>query len=213
MEGELTPVKDLHNQVKAALIKTEDTEEKWLYCESEAKTAVASEMKQSFRQRFEDELTHLSESLTKPRGRKKYAKVLERIGRLKEKHKRISGCYDVKVIPSEDTTIATAIEWAVIDEKMSGKLTGSYFLRTNLIDMEAKKLWQLYNTLRGVEDAFRFMKSSLGLRPIYHQKEQRVDGHLWISILAYHLMQNCLYQLQEKGLNHHWQTIRKIMKS
>lgn len=213
LEGKLTPVNDLDNRVKAALIKTEDNEEKWLYCESEAKAAVASGMKQLFRQRFEDELTHLAESLTKPRGRKKYAKVVERIGRLKEKHKRISGCYEVKVTPSEDAKIATAVEWTAIDEKMIDKLTGRYFLRTNLIDMEAKELWQLYNTLRGVEDAFRFMKSSLGLRPIYHQKEHRVDGHLWISILAYHLIQNCLYQLQENGLNHHWQTIRKIMKS
>ena len=57
------------------------------------------------------------------------------------------------------------------------------------------------------------MKSSLGLRPVYHQKERRVDGHLWITILAYHLIQNCLYQLQKNGINHHWQTIRKIMKS
>ena len=213
LEGKLTPVNDLDNQVKATLIKTEDNEEKWLYCESEAKAAVASGMKQLFRQRFEDELTHLAESLTKPRGRKKYAKVVERIGRLKEKHKRISGCYEVKVTPSEDAKIATAVDWTAIDEKMIDKLTGRYFLRTNLIDMEAKELWQLYNKLRGVEDAFRFMKSSLGLRPIYHQKEHRVDGHLWISILAYHLIQNCLYQLQENGLNHDWQTIRKIMKS
>ena len=159
MEEELTPVGDLNNHVKAALIKTEDNEEKWLYCESEAKAAVTSGMKQSFRQRFEDELTHLSESLTKPKARKKYPKVLERIGQLKEKHKRISGCYEVKTIPSEDGSIATAIEWSVNEEKMIEKLTGSYFLRTNLITMEAKEMWQLYNTLRGVEDAFRFMKT------------------------------------------------------
>ena len=96
---------------------------------------------------------------------------------------------------------------------MNEKLTGSYFLRTNLIEMGAKELWQLYNTLRRVEDAFRFMKSSLWLRPVYHQKERRVDGHLWITIIAYHLIQNCLYQLNKKGIKYHWQTIRKIMLS
>jgi transposase len=214
LEDELTPVGDLNNLVKAALIKSEDScEEKWLYCESEAKAAVASEMKQSFRKRFEDELKKVSEGILKPRGRKKFTKVLERIGRLKEKHKRISGCYEINVVPSEDKTIATAIEWKVIDEKMSDKLTGSYFLRTNLVTMGAKELWQLYNTLRGVEDAFRFMKSSLGLRPVYHQKERRVDGHLWITIMAYHLIQNCIYQLSRQGISYHWQTIRKIMMS
>jgi hypothetical protein len=81
------------------------------------------------------------------------------------------------------------MKWKVIEEKIQDKLTGSYFLRTNRTDLEAKELWQLYNVLRSVEDAFRFMKSSLGLRPVYHQKEHRVDGHLWITILAYHLIQ------------------------
>ena len=111
--------------------------------------------------------------------------------------------YNLSRSPSTSLDIRSYQKWLV-----------TYFATNqHLIDMEAKELWQLYNTLRGVEDAFRFMKSSLGLRPIYHQKEHRVDGHLWISILAYHLIQNCLYQLQENGLNHHWQTIRKIMKS
>lgn len=202
LEGELVSVGDLNNFVKVALIKSEDdSEEKWLYCESEAKATVAAEMKQSFRTRFEDELKKLSDGLLKPRGRKKLTKVIERIGRLKEKHKRISGCYEVNAIASEDGSIATAIEWKVVNEKMSDKLTGSYFLRTNLVNMGAKELWQLYNTLRGVEDAFRFMKSSLGLRPVYHQKEHRVDGHLWITILAYHLIQNCLYQLNKQGMS------------
>ena len=68
LEGELVPVGDLNNFVKAALVKSEDdSEEKWLYCESEAKAAVAAEMKQSFRKRFEDELKKLSEGLSKPK--------------------------------------------------------------------------------------------------------------------------------------------------
>lgn len=214
LEGELVDVGDLNNLVKAALIKSEnDSEEKWLYCESEAKAAVALEMKQSFRKRFEDELKKLSDGLSKPKGRKKYTKIIERIGRLKEKHKRISGCYEVNAVVSEDGATATAIQWRVIDEKMKDKLTGSYFLRTNLVNMGPKELWQLYNTLRGVKDAFRFMKSSLGLRPVCHQKEHRVDGHLWITIIAYHLIQNCLYQLNKQGLCHQWKTIRKIMMS
>lgn len=212
IEGELVPVGDLNDFVKAALIKSEDqSEEKWLYCESEAKAAVAAEMKQSFRKRFEDELNNLANGLSKPKARKKLKQILERIGRLKEKHKKISGCYEINAITSEDGKTVTTIEWKVINEKMDDKLTGSYFLRTNMVTLGAKELWQLYNTLRGVEDAFRFMKSSLGLRPVYHQKEHRVDGHLWITIMAYHLIQQCLYQLNKQGISYHWKTIRKIM--
>lgn len=212
LEGEFVSVGDLNDLVKAALVKSEDnSEEKWIYCESEAKAVVASQMKQSFKKRFEEDLQKLTNGLTKPKGRKKYQKVLERIGRLKEKHKHISGCYEVNVKVSEDGINATSVDWAIIEEKMSEKLMGSYFLRTNLIGKGPKELWALYNTLRGVEDAFRFMKSSLGLRPVYHQKEHRVDGHLWITVLAYHLIQNCLYQLSKQGINYHWKAIRTIM--
>lgn len=179
LESELVSVGDLNEFVKAALVKSEDqSEEKWLYCESEAKNAVAAKMKQSFRKRFEEELNNLADSLSKSRARKKLTQVLERIGRLKEKHKNISGCYEINVETSEDDKTVTTVQWKVIDEKMSDKLTGTYFLRTNALHLGAKELWQLYNTLRRVEDAFRFMKSSLGLRPVYHQKEHRVDGHL-----------------------------------
>jgi hypothetical protein len=88
LDGDLTPVGDAHDLVRAALIKSpDDSNEKWLYCESEAKAAVASQMKQSFIARFEDELKKIAAGLSKPRGRKKYQKVVERIGRLKEKQK------------------------------------------------------------------------------------------------------------------------------
>lgn len=214
LEGDLVAVGDSHDLVKAALVKTpRDSEEKWLYCESEAKAAVASKMKQSFRTRFEDDLKKITAGLLKPKGRKKYLKILERVGRLKEKHKQISGCYEVKVSASEDGKTATCIEWKALEEKLSDKLTGSYFLRTNLTHLGAKDLWQLYNTLRSIEDAFRFMKSSLGLRPVHHQLERRVDGHLWITIMAYHLIQHCLYQLKQRGIQYEWRTVRKIIRT
>jgi len=127
-------------------------------------------MKQSFKQRFEDELKKLSDGLSKTKGRKKFTKIIERIGRLKEKHKRISGCYEVNALASEDGLTAIAIEWKVIEEKMNDKLTGSYLLRTNLVDMEAKELWQLYNTLRGIEDAFRHLRNHVQSLLTKHEK-------------------------------------------
>ena len=214
LDGDLISVGDANGFVRAALIKNSvGSEENWLYCESEAKAAVASKMKQAFKTRFEDDLKKVSASLSKPKGRKKYQKVLERVGRLKEKHKQISGCYEVNVEASDDGKIATSIKWKAIEEKLSDKLTGSYFLRSNLTNLGAKELWQLYNTLRKVEDAFRFMKSSLGLRPVYHQQQDRVDGHFWITIMAYHLIQQCLYQLKQQGIQHEWKTVRNIMRS
>jgi len=194
-------------QVKVTELPVEG-QEKWLYCESPAKEATASSMKTFFQKRFEENLEKAAASLKKPKGRKKLDKVLERIGRLKEKHSCISGCYEIEIIPSEDRLMALRIEWKPIPEKLADKLTGRYYLRTNLLHLGAKELWDTYNSIRTVEDAFRFMKSSLGIRPVYHQKEKRVDGHLWITILAYTLIQDILYRLRSKGISHSWETIR-----
>jgi hypothetical protein len=182
--------------------------EKWLYCESPAKEAVATSMKTFFQKRLEDDLNKVELSLQKPKGRKKYYKVIERIGRIKEKHKRIASCYEINVIPSSDGLMATKIEWKQIEEKIENKLNGRYYLRTNLVHLCAKELWNIYNGIRVVEEAFRFMKSSLGLRPVYHQLEKRVDGHLWITILAYSLIQDIIYRLRSNGITHSWETIR-----
>lgn len=212
-EGELIMVGNSEkHQVKVAELP-EREQEKWLYCESPAKEATAISMKTFFQKRLEEDLVKLSAGLQKPRGRKKIHKVLERIGRLKEKHRSISGCYEIDAIPSADGLTAIRIEWKVLPEKIENKLTGRYYLRTNLLHLGAKELWDTYNSIRTVEDAFRFMKSSLGMRPVYHQKEKRVDGHLWITILAYTLIQDVLYRLRAKGITHNWETIRTQFNS
>jgi transposase len=209
----LASVEATSAEVKVALIKNEGTEEQWLYCESESKRAVASAMKSRFRQHLEDDLKKLNEGLQKPLGRKQYPKVLERIGRLKEKHKGISGCYEITAHPSEDGQKATAVTWTIKEEKMEEKLTGHYFLRTTVKETDSIKLWHLYGNLGTIEDAFRFMKSSLGMRPVYHQKDRRVDAHLWITILAYHLIQGCMHSLRKEGCMDSWETIRNNLST
>lgn len=209
LEGSLVPVGNVEKTgVKAALIKTDDQIEKWLYCESEAKGAVAIEMKKAYQKRFEADLENAKSSLQKPKGKKIYEQVLEKIGRLREKHKAISGCYQIEIKPSEDKKTVVDIIWKADESKIDDKLNNHYFLRTNLVNLRVDELWKLYDSIRTIEDSFRFMKSALGMRPIYHQKENRVDGHLWITILAYHLIQTCLYSLKKGGLFYHWETVR-----
>jgi transposase len=199
------------SEVKIAPIQCDAGEEKWFYCESEAKAAASASIEVMLRERFEKELLKMANSLIKPLGRKKYPKVLERLGRLKEKYKIISPYYEVVVHPSDDGKKAVKIEWQYVPEKAEKKFSGHYFLRTYGVDQTAAETWKLYTSLTTIEDAFRFMKSSLGMRPIYHQKERRVDGHLWITLLAYHLIQTCLYQLKEQGMTQSWETVLDTM--
>ena len=62
--------------------------------------------------------------------------------------------------------------------------------------------------LLDLEDAFRSMKSELGLRPVYHQSEYRCDGHLFITVLAYHVLHSIRLKLKSHGITHSWSTIR-----
>jgi len=64
-----------------------------------------------------------------------------------------------------------------------------------------------------IERAFRSMKSSLGLRPDFHQVEHRVDAHMFISVLAYHILHSIEFMLRQKGDHRSWATIRDILST
>jgi transposase len=107
------------------------------------------------------------------------------------------------------------LTWNTIDEveNIEKSLDGNYLLKTNRLDLNQHEIWHLYMTLTRVEDAFRDLKSHLGLRPNYHQKENRVDGHIFISILAYHLLHSIEYTLRQKGDHSRWVTIKRLVRS
>jgi len=88
-----------------------------------------------------------------------------------------------------------------------------YALRSNRLDFTEQEFFDIFSILTGIEDAFRSMKSELGLRPLYHQKEHRTDGHLFITVIAYHIMQTIRYSLKNKQINDSWSTIRKVLST
>ena len=111
--------------------------------------------------------------------------------------------------------IAPVLTWTPIEEireKETG-LDGNYLLKTNRTDLNADEIWKLYVTLTRIENAFRDLKSYLGLRPNQHQKENRVDGHIFISILAYHLLHSIEYMLRARGVHSRWATIKRVVST
>ena len=72
-------------------------------------------------------------------------------------------------------------------------MNGIYCLRTNADTLDEETLWRTYVTLTDLEAVFRSLKSELGLRPIYHQKQSRIDAHLFIALLAYSLVHAIRY--------------------
>jgi transposase len=199
------------NEVEAVLIKNEDTAELELYCHSQAKEAKAKHMVSKVAHRYEAELQKLVEGLHKKRGTKKYNKVLEKLGRLKEKYKKVAYLYDLSVTTDEQEQDVIKIVWKRNDNAMTRKEKGIYCLRTNRTDLDASTFWDIYTMLTELESAFRSLKSELGMRPVYHQKENRVDAHLFISILAYHLLHTIRYQLKTQGIKYSWETLRELL--
>jgi len=102
-----------------------------------------------------------------------------------------------------------------IDEKRGElqALDGNYLLRTNRDDLTDDAIWNMYVMLTRVERAFRNLKTDLGLRPNFHQEEGRVDGHVFITILAYHLLHSIEYTLREGGWSSSWATIKRVVST
>ena len=82
------------------------------------------------------------------------------------------------------------------DYHAGAELHGCYHPRCSRPGLTDDEIWHTYITLTRVEEAFRLMKSELGLRPFFHYKEYRCDGHVWLTILAYHLLRRVEYMLK-----------------
>jgi hypothetical protein len=117
----VTVREDNQRLIRAALMNNQDTQEIELYCHSNAKEAKEEGIKNRFEKRFEEELKKVRGALGKKRGTKRYEKVLEKIGRLKERFKRVARCYKINV-DKED-------KWGCGDA--GKKVTKSYSINCN----------------------------------------------------------------------------------
>ena len=196
--------------VQAGLVYNKETEEMELYCHSVDKEKKEESIKNKFQERFEAELLKADKALNLKNGTKRYEKVIEKIGRLKERFKRISHLYKITINKDDDSGKATKVKWLQKKEK---KASGVYCLRTYQQNLNEKEIWDIYTMLTDIEDAFRCMKSELGLRPNFHHIERRSDGHIFITLLAYHIMQTIRIKLREKGIHFCWETVRVRLSS
>ena len=193
-------------------VLSDDGHEVRLYCHSTGREKKEVAIVGRFVERFEQGLVKLNLGLAKPRGEKRYDKIMERIGRLKEKSHGLGQHYQITVQPDESGKKVSSITWCKTP-KPGSMLTdpGVYCLRTNELKWDAEKLWRTYIMLTDLEAVFRSLKSELGLRPVYHSKEERTDGHLFISVLAYQFVQFLRAHLKARGIHDSWSTLRETL--
>ena len=211
---------DITDGIKIEVKRFKHGREVYIVCKSKLKHKKEASMRRRVEYLFIERLEYYKAGLTVSYRTKKYTKVLELIGRLKEKYPKAAKLYKVEVIPHKKKTknvsglLAKDIIWEKKElHEKEVEQEGVYILRTDRIDLSDKEIWDAYRMLGKVEYAFKSLKSHLGIRPNFHQIEQRVDTHMFISVLAYHLLQIIEYKLKSKGDNRSWVSILNILKT
>jgi transposase len=200
--------------IKIQRVLDADKGEAHLYCHSptrELKDRAIDDAKSSA---FVATLHKLVNALAKPGATLSMTKAMERIGRAKQRYARAAQHYQVHVEPDASGVNVASITWEKHTKGGSAAMfPGVYCLRTTLIDLDDATLWRTYTMLTQLESVFRSLKTDLGLRPVYHQIERRIEGHLFISVLAYHFVHTMRLQLKAKGIHESWQTLRQTLNS
>jgi len=200
---------DEKTHLRVKLVKTK--KESYLLCHSEAKEAKEKAILDRRLKKFEEGLNGINKGLKKKRTHKKYDKIIERIGRLKEKY-GVGSLYDIEV--KQQKGIATKI---IFNKNPNGKAkekrVGEYVIRTNRLDLIEEEISKIHRTLTTVEDSFRSMKSELGLRPNYHKRDDTGTAHIFITVIAYHIIAGILKKIRTNGINYSWRTIRSILST
>jgi transposase len=198
--------------VRAQKVVDEATQEVFLYCHSTRREKKDQAIGDRFVRRFEEELRKLANGLNKKRCLKKYDKVMVKIGRLRQKYSRVSRQFTISVEKDEKSGNASKITWQQQPAPdTTDTYPGVYCLRTSQTDWDEATLWNTYTMLTDLEAVFRSLKSELGLRPIHHQITKRVSGHLFITVLAYHLVHAIRFRLKQAGINSSWSSLRKLL--
>ena len=137
-------------------------------------------------------------------------KINQAIGRLKERYPRVARYYRLSYDPQSATLVS---EFDADRHKKAEQLDGCYLLKTCRKDLSGDEIWRIYNLLTRAEKAFRDMKSPLAERPIFHQREHRVEAHIFLCVLAYHLLISIEKTLLDQNIHTSWATVRDTLKT
>jgi transposase len=186
------------------VLRAERDGEVFLVVRSAERTLKDRAIRERFLPQLEAEVGKLAERYAA--GKLSKEKAQTRIGKLRQRYQRASRFVRTEFV-TEDGRSSLHVD--IDQEKLSEAelLDGVYILKTDRDDLSTEQLWHLYMMLERVERSFRYLKSDLGIRPIYHHLEGRSDAHIFISILAYHLLHAVEQLCRANGDNRSWPTL------
>jgi len=180
-----------------------------ILCRSDARVEKDRAIRETHEQRLLADLRNLQTRVARGRLRDP-GTVQEAIGRLKERYPRVARYYVITYDAATHT-----VSWTEQTQKKTAARTldGTYLLKTDRQDLADDEIWHLYILLTRVEAAFRAMKSPLMERPIFHHLEHRVQTHIFLCVLAYHLLVAIEKRFLDQGVHTSWATLREQLST
>ena len=178
-------------------------------CTSEGRTAKDRAIREKQEGRLLADLERLQRRIAGGR-LKRELKIGEAIGRLKQRYPRVARYHTI----GYDAAGGKLVHQPDAEKKAKAeRLDGGYLLRSDRTDLTAAEAWRMYMTLTRAEGAFRAIKTPLAERPIFHHLEHRVETHIFLCVLAYHLMVAIETTLLNRGVHTSWSTVRETLAS
>lgn len=189
--------KQVHEGLQVRLCPAPDGKEVFILCRSLERQAKEQAMHERFEQRIEEGLEKIATGCRK--GKQKPLVIAERVGKLMGQNTRAAGLFRVQI---KEEKGAAQIEWSKLDawREWARLSEGCYMLRSNVTDWTPEDLWRAYIQLTEAEAAFRIQKSDLQIRPVWHQRADRVKAHILVCFLAYVLWKSLGQMCQMAGL-------------
>lgn len=207
-KGPFESVDDGHPQIR--VLCWLEGQERYLAVRSEPRIAKDRAIRERFMAAMEREITKLQAKVVA--GKADEATTQTRLGRLRQRYQRGSRFFLTEIAQRKGKlTLGWSLDKQALAE--AALLDGVYILKTDRKDMSPDRFWALYMMLSRVESSFRYLKSSLGMRPIFHHLERRGDGHIFISVLAYHLLHTIEQKLLAQADHRSWPTINDELQT
>jgi transposase len=206
---EVSPNNERQKKSSVMIKRIAQAAETHILCVSEGRTKKDKAIREKKEKLLLADLEGLRKRVAE--GRLVQSKLIhEQIGRLKERYPRVARYYNIAF---DSQTSQLVWEENKQGKKKAEKLDGGYLLKTDRKDLSGDEIWHIYGMLTRVENAFRDMKGPLAIRPVFHQLDRRVETHIFICILAYHLLVTIEKLLQDAGIFSSWETIKKELST
>lgn len=209
VERPTSPTNPFQKKTVIHVHRVEGAEESYLLCHSEARLEKDRAIREKQEGRLLADLSKLQKRVGQGR-LKRTDKIHQAIGRLKERYPRVARYY---AIDWEESS--RRLSWNEYQEKKAkaSALDGCYLLKTSRKPLGEEEIWRIYILLTRVEYAFRCMKSPLAERPIFHHLKHRTETHIFLCVLAYHLLIAIEKTLLDQGVHTSWETVCETLST